>query len=143
MSVNVGQRHVPDTPGVKSLYACDKAMELALHTMKICKNENIFLPEYKGVITDDILKTAKDIFMDAWMANNVKVDKSTEKWKIRRTLQERSAQGCTKLLALIGMARRLFHLRGKKVKYWSQLVIDTRGLLRKWQEADLKRYGDL
>lgn len=143
MAVNAGQRHVPDTPGTKSLYACDKARELAVHTIKICKNENIFLPEYKGAITEDLIKTAKDIFCDAWAANNVMVGKSPEKWRQRQLLQERSAAGCNRMLALIGLAKSLFHLRGSKVKYWSQLVIDTRSLIRKWQEADSKRYGNL
>ena len=143
MAVNVGQRHVPDTPGTKSLYAIDKARDLAVHTIKICKNENIFLPEYKGAITEDLIKTAKDIFCDTWAANNIKVDNSPEKWKQRKYLQERSAAGCNRMLAMIGLAKTLFHLRGKKVQYWSQFVVDTRGLIRKWQESDIKRYGSL
>lgn len=96
-----------------------------------------------GAVTEDLIKTAKDIFCGAWAANNVKVDNSPEKWKQRKYLQERSVAGCNHMLAMIGLAKTLFHLRGKKVQYWSQLVVDTRGLLRKWQEADTKRYGNL
>ena len=38
MSVNVGQRNIPDTPQTKQCYAVDACMEFALHTQKICKN---------------------------------------------------------------------------------------------------------
>ena len=42
MAVNVGQRNVPDTPQNQQLQACTKAKELALHTLAICKNKNVF-----------------------------------------------------------------------------------------------------
>lgn len=41
MAVNVGQRNVPDTPANRQLEACQKAMDLAIHTIQICKNKNI------------------------------------------------------------------------------------------------------
>jgi hypothetical protein len=42
MAVNAGQRHVPDTAGNRALDACEYARELAIHTIKICNNKNIF-----------------------------------------------------------------------------------------------------
>ena len=42
MAVNVGQRNVPDTPANRQLIACEKAMELCLHTIKICKNKKTY-----------------------------------------------------------------------------------------------------
>lgn len=50
MAVNVGQRNVPDTPQNRQLDACWKARELAIHTIKICNNKNIFLPEYQSAL---------------------------------------------------------------------------------------------
>lgn len=100
MAVNVGQRNVPDTPANRQLDACLKARELAEHTIRCCGNRKIFLPEYDGGITND-------------------------------------------LLALLSLAHSLFHLKNKRVAYWAKMTIETRGLIRKWHEADVKRYGNL
>ena len=140
MSVNAGMRHVPDTPQVKSLYACDEARKLAFHTIKICANKNIFAAEYQEAVTNDLINTAKGIYLDAWMANNIRVGEDPEKWKRRKFLQEKSLLGCVRMLSLIGLAKCLFHLRGKKVKYWCELTVKTQHLLKKWAEADAKRY---
>ena len=53
MAVNVGQRNVPDTPANRQLEACQKAMDLAIHTIQICKNKNIFVEEYQDALTND------------------------------------------------------------------------------------------
>ena len=140
MSVNVGQRNVPDTPQNRQLEACEKAMELAIHTIKVCTNKNIFVEEYQGALTNDIIRTAKDIYLNAWSGNNVYV-KDGERWEERKRYQLNAITKCNELLALINIARRLFHLKGKKVKYWSGLTLETRMMLRKWHEANLKQYG--
>ena len=140
MSVNVGQRNVPDTPQNRQLEACEKAMELAIHTIKVCSNKNIFAEEYQGALTNDIIRTAKDIYLNAWSGNNVYV-KDGERWEERKHYQLAAITKCNELLALINIARRLFHLKGKKVKYWSGLALETRMMLRKWHEANLKQYG--
>lgn len=142
MAVNVGQRRVPDTPAVRQSEACEKAMELALHTIKICQNKNIFKEEYQGALTDDIIRCAKDIYIFAWNGNNIYVREGhTERWPKREELQLNAISKCGEMLALINIARRLFHLKGKKVRYWSQLVIESRRLLRRWHEANAKQYG--
>ena len=141
MAVNVGQRNVPDTPANKQLEACQKAMELALHTIKICNNKNIFTVEYQEALTNDIIRCAKDIYVFAWNGNNVYVTKDNGRWEQREKLQLLAISKCNELLALINIARRLFHLKGSKVKYWSQMTIDTRMILRKWHEANAKQYG--
>lgn len=141
MAVNVGQRNVKDTPANRQLEACEKAMELALHTIKICKNKNIFTVDYQEALTNDIIKCSKDIYVYAWNGNNVFVTADNGRWKERSKLQVAAISKCNELLALINIARRLFHLKGSKVKYWSQLTIETRGLIRKWHEANAKQYG--
>lgn len=141
MAVNVGQRNVPDTPANRQLEACQKAMDLALHTIKICNNKNIFKVEYQEALTNDIIKCAKDIYVFSWNGNNVYVTKNNGRWEQREKLQLASISKCNELLALINIARRLFHLKGSKVKYWSQMTIDTRAMLRKWHEANAKQYG--
>ena len=73
MAVNAGQRNVPDTPQNQQLQACTKAKELALHTLAICKNKNVFTEDYKNILTDDIVETAKDVFVYAFSANDIRV----------------------------------------------------------------------
>lgn len=51
MAVKVGERNVPDTPQNRQLDAAWEARELALYTIKICNNKNIFLPEYQSALT--------------------------------------------------------------------------------------------
>lgn len=142
MSVNAGQRHIPDTPGTKSLYACDKARELAAYTQSICSNEKVFLPKYADT-TNDIVRTAREIYLSEWEANNVMVGNDLAAWIDRKKRQREAASMCNRLLALIGLAKPLYHLRGKQFRHWSELTVDTRSLLRAWMEADRKRYGHL
>lgn len=141
MAVNVGQRNVPDTSANRQLEACQKAMDLALHTIKICKNKNIFVEEYQEALTNDIIRCAKDIYVYAWNGNNVYVTKDNGRWIERERYQRLAITKCNELLALINIARRLFHLKGKKVSYWSQLALDARALIHKWHEANAKQYG--
>lgn len=127
MAVNVGQRNVPDTPQNRQLDACWKARELAIHTIKICNNKNIFLPEYQSALTDDIIRTAKNIFVNVWTANNIIV-KSQRLWDYRNQYQQKAILDCNNLLALISIARVLFHLKGNKEKLEQNLVMIERKL---------------
>lgn len=143
MATNVGDRNVPDTPQNRQLNACWKARGLALHTIKICNNKNIFLPEYHSALTDDLIRTAKDIYIDVWTANNIRVDKKKKNWEYRSNLQKKAILNCNNMLAMIGLARSLFHLRGKKASYWSKLAIETRNYIKKWHESDQDRYKNI
>lgn len=142
MSVNAGERNVPDTPQNRQLDACWKARGLALHTIKICTNQNIFLPKYQSALTDDLIKLANNIYLKVWRANNIRVTKM-EHWNSRGKLQMSAILDCNDLLAMIGLARVLFHLKGKKAEYWSKLAKETRALITKWHESDAKRYSNV
>ncbi|MBQ3281546.1 MAG: four helix bundle protein [Eubacterium sp.] len=141
MAVNVGQRNVPDTPQNRQLEACQKAKELALHTIKICKNKNIFTEEYQEALTNKIIRCATDIYLTAGRGNDVYVKKGNGRWIERVEKQSEAIELCNDMLRYIDMARSLFHLKGKKVRYWSGLVIETRALLKKWKEATVKEHG--
>lgn len=142
MSVPEGKR------GQRKMEVFTKANELAIYTIKICNNKKVFIPEYQNAMTDDIIRTAKDVFMFAWEANGIWVTKTVNGQKVvdtrrreeRRYLQERAIRCCNDLLALMQMAQRLFHLKTKRIKYWGEKTIEVRTLLEKWKEADRKRY---
>lgn len=141
MAVNAGERNIADTPSNRMFYAVDKAMLLSAHTMKICANEKIFPTQYSA-FTEKIVASALSIYQNAWKANNIMV-KTADDWTLRRQYQKLSAAECNSLLSMIDLAKKVYHLRNKKVKYWAQMVIETRTLLRKWHEADQERYGKL
>lgn len=55
MSVPVGERRE------SRLEVFVQALDLVTYTLRITKNEKIFLPEYQRQVTDDIIETAKSI----------------------------------------------------------------------------------
>ena len=141
MSVNVGQRNVPDTPSNRQLGACQKALDLALHTIKICSNENIFDVKYRLSLTDSIIDCAKQIYLDVWTGNNIYVQPDNGRWPERERLQIDAIAKCKELIGLINLARRLFHLKGQKVNYWIKMTVETYEMISKWHEANRKQYG--
>lgn len=118
------------------------ALYLAQYTITITKNKNIFLPEYQSALTDDLIRSAKDIYINAWKANNIRVT-SQEDWEERKHLQELSVLECNSLLATIQLAKKVFHLKSKRIKYWGELTIKARDGIRAWKESDTKRYKNI
>lgn len=116
-------------------------MDLALHTIKICNNKNIFVAEYQDALTNDIIQCAKDIYTNVWNGNNVYVKADNGRWTERERFQLDAILKCNELLALINIARRLFHLKGKKVKYWAEMTIETRKMISAWHEANKKQFN--
>ena len=143
MAVKAGERNVPDTPQNRQLNAVWYARELAVYTIQICKNKKVFLPEYQSALTDDIIRTAKDIYINAWTANNIRVTEKNKKelWAWRSKLQRQAILDCNNLLALIELAHPLFRLKGKRIEYWSEQTLKVRNYIKKWRESDVDRYS--
>lgn len=118
-----------------------QARNLSNYTIKICSNDRVFLPQYRNSITVDIEKVAKDIFIHAWSANNILVD-SPEDLHERLELQISAIRGCNDLLALIQLAKPLFHLTAKRIRYWGTQTMEVRKKLKAWHTNDKKRYKD-
>ena len=116
-----------------------KARDLAKYTLEITKNSNVFLPEYQTALTDDIIRFAKDIYIKAWTANNIRVT-NREQANERRKLQIEAGRNCNNLLALIDLAKVVYHLKNTRIKYWSEKTITARNLIREWCVNDTKRY---
>lgn len=120
-----------------------KANDLTVYTIRITKNPKNFVPEYQTALTDDIIRTAKDIYVKCWTANNIKVGEDAEKWKERKRLQEEAARDCNNLLALMQIAKTLFHLETRRVKHWGKKTIEVRNRIRDWKDGDSRRYNKL
>lgn len=138
MSVPVGERE----EGKFSLAV--KAEYLARYTIEITANENVFLPEYRRQVTDDIISTAKNIYLGIREANDVTVRVGTpfqmKDYHDRNNLQREALRNCKRLLYLIDLAHRIFHLSSKRVKYWSQIVKNVKDRIHGWIDDDTNRF---
>lgn len=130
--------------GVGKFQVHEKARALAAYTIHITSNPNIFPPEYNAAITNKINAVALDIQTSTWTANNIMVrgDNARELYLERRKYQEQAAVDCNILLSLIDLAWKVFHLKSKRVHYWSELTIEARNLIRAWHNSDTKRFSE-
>lgn len=138
MATNVGQRNVPDNAQTQQCYAVDACLNLSVHTLKICKNHNIFIDDYVE-IRDSIIKLASDIFIDAYTANRIRVHNQDD-WAERERLQKSAIDKINSLIGYINIAKRIYHLKRGKTEYWVKKAMDARTLLASWHQADVKRY---
>ncbi len=118
-----------------------KAQALAAYTALIVKNPKVFDPE----VDEDLIKRVKsysmDIYEKAWAANKINAETNQINRAMRYQLQEEALLCCDYLHADIGIAKSVFHLRKRRMKYWSGLITEVRALLQAWKESDVKRYG--
>lgn len=133
MSVPVGKR------GENKLAAAMAAHELAVYTIKICCNANVFKAEYQVALTNDLVDTAKNIAKLTMRANNILV-KTTQLAQLRLHYQYEAATCCNDMLTLIQLAKPVYHLTGKRVRYWANIVLRARELIRAWHDANAQEY---
>ena len=118
-----------------------KAQFLAYYTSKILGNKNVFDPEIDERLIDRMKTCSEDIYIRAWQANKIRAETNRIDRITRYNLQGEAILLCDELHACIGIAKPVFHLRTRKVKYWSGLITEVRKLLQSWKESDVKRYG--
>lgn len=139
MSVPVGER----SEGRFSLLV--KAEFLTRYTMLITANDKVFTPAYQKALTDDIIDTAKNIYLGLREANDISVRVGTEfqrmDYRDRNRLQREAFRNTKRLLYLIDLAHRIFHLSSRRVKYWAELVLEVKDRTYGWIESDNHRYG--
>lgn len=118
-----------------------KAQYLASYTAEILSNEKIFNPKTDEEIIRRIKQCAYDIYAKAWTANQIHAETSAFNRAWRSGLQEEAILLCHEMLAYIGIAKQVFHIRRKRMKYWSGLILEVHAMLQAWKESDVKRYG--
>lgn len=135
MSVPEGKRH----KGRMEVHI--KARELAVYTVKILANEKVFNPTIDREIINRIRNCAYDIDAKSWTANKIRADTNQINRTMRYKLQQKSILLCDEMLSYIGIAKQVFHLKSRRVKYWSSLIVEVQRLLQAWKESDVNRYG--
>lgn len=117
-----------------------KARTLAAYTAQICSNEKVFSQKYQQLLTLEIVREAKDIFLNCYAANKTYVSDAITAEE-RLTLQVKALTGCKKLLPLIELAYKVYHLDVKRIEYWTRITMECRELISKWHESDVERYA--
>ena len=138
MAVVSGQRKIVDTPSNRQLNAVLVVSQMVTHTYKITSNEKIFNHKYDRFL-DKLLDNATDIQTLCVEANNVFVNDRSD-FIIRMKLQEQAIRKCKTMLTHVSTARYLYKLRGKKAKYWSDLVFQSLNYVKNWHKGDYDRY---
>ena len=139
MSVPVNQR------SHGKLEAYSKSYDLVKYTLQITKNKKIFTEEYQECLTDHIISAALDVYMLIGFANGkqVRSDKDRQNYNERIESQRRAIDRCSDLIRLIFLAKPIFHLSSKRVKYWTELTRTTRSLTKAWSDSDVKRFAPM
>lgn len=118
-----------------------KAQALAAYTAMILSNHNVFDPNIDTELTNRIRNCAYDIYAKSWAANKIRAETNSINRITRYNLQEEAILICDEMMAYIGIAKAVFKLRKKRMKYWSGLIMEVHNLLQAWKESDVKRYG--
>lgn len=139
MSVPVNER----SHGKLEVYA--KAYELATYTLRITSNKNVFTEEFQKQLTDHIIAASLNIYLLVGGANDLKVrtDKDRQNYEDRQKMQKEALVQCGDMSRLILLAKPIFHLSSKRIKYWCGLVKETRTLIKAWSDSDKKRFEPL
>lgn len=134
MSVPVGKRTE------SKLDVQTKAKALALYTTQICGNEKNFPKRDRWIITNRIVDTALTIMEEVDVANDIFVSTRGD-FELRRKSQTIALSSTAKLLGLMELAYIKYKIDGRRMSYWTGLVLEERELIKKWRQSDKKRYS--
>jgi hypothetical protein len=116
-----------------------KTEKLMRHTIN-CTTSKVFVESSFGYpLSIEMQELSIAIHISCCDANNIRVvDRETA--IERRNLQKHAFNCCKKLISRLTTSHTLFHLRGRKVKYWLGLITDAMNLIKKWKDNDSIRY---
>lgn len=131
---------VPEGKRTESKLAVQtKAIELADYTITICSNEKNFPKRYRWCLTNKIVDVTLEIMNDINTANSIYVSTKVD-YDLRREHQTNALAYTARLLGLMELAYIKFSIEDKRIKHWTQLVVDARELIKKWRKSDSDRY---
>ncbi len=123
--------------GVSKFDAIIKSQKVAKHILLITQNEKIFNVTHKAFI-EDINHTAEQIYINAYMANNIYA-KGIENMEQRIRLETQAIIDCKSLLALIDLAWQIFHLKASRVEYIGKITNEAEKSLQAWRKRDREK----
>jgi len=78
------------------------AHQLAIYTINICCNENVFLPKYREAITNDLISDAKNIYKLCRAANRIKIKSRSAKDRLELHPKKTRIFSLTRGLTFLG-----------------------------------------
>ena len=114
-----------------------EANRLAKYTLEITSNPRVFDVKYTP-LTERIIDMTLSIAKDIWDANSLDLFDEMEH-RTRRRLQNQAIRECNDLQFYIILSKRTFHLRDRRVGYWSTLAWDLENSVRRWRDSDASR----
>lgn len=112
------------------------ALKLTLHTIQVTSNPKVFIPQYSN-ITGKIVDFAIRIYHNCKVANRTRLVE--EFAGERKRLQNQALSDCAELRSMVEISKSLFHIRTKRIKYWTGLITTVENRIRKWKESDSDR----
>lgn len=125
---------VKDRPPQK-LTVLTKAEALCTHTLKIIGNPNNF-GDQCPVLKDRIAESAINIYMDSIHANEIRVGNDPVLKEKRLGLQNSAINNCDDLFKYIQLAIPIFHIKARRVEFWTGLLFEVKRLLIAWRKSN-------
>ena len=119
----------------------DLALNVYDHTTTVIANPKVFDRTFKELI-DRIDKEASLIYHYCRAANDDFDNRIKEEAEARIELEEKAIEQCRWLKTDIKLAQRKFHLRARKVCYWTDLVNKALTAIKAWQVAEKRIYNE-
>lgn len=125
------------------LQVLNAAKTLQQHSFQLCTNEKVYPKSKRWALAQPTLQRAIDAASKIAAANVTPMRDgpfAEDDMRSRHALQIGALQDLQELLNLIGLAKDAGYL-GDRTAYWTQLVADTKTLLRKWILSDEHRFN--
>ena len=91
-------------------------------------------------LTNWAREQAKQIFMLAYTANMINVQRQPGRREERLKRQLKAIALCEEHLAAIQLCRKHFKLSSGKVKHWGGMTLAVKAAIEGWHESDKRRY---
>lgn len=117
----------------------DVLLDMYEHTTNVTANPNIFDKKFRGLV-DKIDNEAMMIYHLCRSANEDYDNRIKDEAEIRIEMQREALKRCKWLKSYIGLAKKRFHLRARKVIFWNGKVNDAMEAIKVWNQAEIRDY---
>ena len=133
MSVRKGDR------GEGKLQVLNKARELKKYSLGIVRSEKHFPKSTRWLYASPIAEEIREACICIRHANSVYVS-SEDEYRYRRMEQTKAHAHLDALLDLIDDAYDAGYIDGRRVDFWTGLILQTDDLLKAWIKSDREKY---
>lgn len=116
-----------------------EAKNLAVYTLQMCQNNEIFPKSVRWVLCDRIINACTDLFVSVRKANAVKVT-LLENAVLRENYQRAALGKLITLQSLMTLAVDCYNIKSSKFETWSKFYNTTIKYIRAWHNSDKKKH---